>query len=64
MDWHEEFLAVEAEREIAKSNQNQSETNVAPETKGCACTSILISLVASVIIWRFILEIISLISTR
>lgn len=28
MDWNEEFLAVEAERELAKSNQNQSETDV------------------------------------
>lgn len=61
MEWDEEFLAVEVERELAKSNQNQLETKIAPETKGCGCTSIFIALILGIFAWRLILEIFSFI---
>lgn len=60
MDWNEKFLSVGVERELAKSNQNQSEKKIAPETKGCGCTSLLISLIVGIILWRLILEILHL----
>lgn len=62
MDWNEDFLAVEVERELAKSNQDQLGTSVVPETKGCGCTSIIVTLLVGVVGWRLLLEIIGIIS--
>lgn len=62
MDWNEEFLSVEVEREIARSHHNQSDVIKKSDTKGCGCTSLLISLIISIIVWRLILEIISVLS--
>ena len=54
-DWNEEFLSYEVERELSKHKSNQPETN-----DGCGCSSPLITLIVGIIVWRLMLEIISI----